>query len=158
MDDGLLVPDDIIIGVLRQRLDAEDCADGYILDGVPRTIAQAQAIDQMGIKIDRVISMQVADDVILQRITGRRSCPACGASYHIEYKAPATADICDHCGELLVTRNDDTLQTAKKRLQVYHESTEKLLEYYGKAGMLYTVCGAHEISDTTRNLLKVLEL
>jgi len=158
IDQGLLVPDDVIIGVLRERIEADDCADGFILDGVPRTVAQARALDEMGVKVDKVISLEVPDERIVERITGRRSCPKCGSSYHILYRKPASQDVCDRCGELLVSRSDDAEETVRTRLRVYHESTEQLKDYYGKTGKLRTVDGTRDISDTTRELLKILEL
>ena len=158
IDQGQLVPDELIIGVLKKRIEQEDCADGFILDGVPRTRAQAEALNQMGVAIDRVISIHVTDDAIIERITGRRSCPGCGASYHIEYRVPIKPGVCDNCGTELVTRSDDTEEMIRTRLQVYHESTEQLKEYYSQTGILYTVQGEREISDTTRNLFRVLEL
>lgn len=158
MDKGLLVPDDIIIGILKERLGCEDCADGFILDGVPRTIAQAQALDEMGVVVDKVLSIEVPDETIIQRISGRRVCPACGASYHLIYNPPAKDGVCDKCGGLLVTRSDDQESTVKTRLRVYHESTEQLKDYYSKTGKLREVIGQEEVADTTRETLAALEV
>ncbi len=158
IDKGLLVPDDVIIGVLKERLEAEDCLDGFILDGVPRTIAQAKALDDMGIEVDRVLTIEVPDETIIERISGRRACPECGSTYHVKYKAPAHDSVCDKCGALLVTRSDDQEETVKTRLRVYHESTEQLKDYYGKRGKLRQVIGQEEVADTTRETLKALEV
>lgn len=157
MDCGKLVPDDVIIGIIKERLGEEDCAGGFILDGVPRTVAQADALEEMGVSVDKVISLEVPDSLILGRITGRRTCPKCGASYHIQFKAPAKEGICDRCGEKLVTRSDDEESTVRTRLQVYHETTEKLKDYYRAKGKLRTVDGQVSIADTTRATLAALE-
>ena len=158
IDKGLLVPDDIIIGIVRERVAKSDCEDGFILDGVPRTIAQAQALDDMGIEIDKVLSIEVPDQTIIERISGRRVCPGCGTPYHIVYKAPAAEGVCDKCGELLVTRSDDCEETVATRLRVYHESTEQLKGYYKKRGILREIKGQQEVADTTSETLKALEV
>lgn len=158
MDKGLLVPDDIIIGILKERLANDDCADGFILDGVPRTIAQAQALEQMGIKIDRVLSLEVPDETIIQRLSGRRVCPDCGAAYHITDNPPVREGVCDKCGGLLVIRSDDEEKTVRTRLRVYHESTEQLKDYYNKTGKLREVIGQQQVADTTRATLAALEV
>lgn len=158
MENGTLVPDDIIIGVLKERIEADDCTDGFILDGVPRTPAQAKALEDFGVVVDRVLSIEVPDKTIIERISGRRVCPECGSSYHIKYKIPAKEGVCDKCGELLVTRNDDREETVLTRLRVYHESTEQLKDYYGKNGKLREVIGQVEVADTTRETLKALEV
>ncbi len=157
MDCGNLVPDDVIIGIVKERLGREDCADGFILDGVPRTIAQADALEEMGVKIDKVVSLEVPDDMIIQRLTGRRTCPKCGASYHILHKAPASEGICDKCGEPLTVRSDDEESTVVTRLKVYHETTEQLKDYYRAKGKLRVVDGQDDIADTTRAVLAALE-
>lgn len=158
MEKGLLVPDDIIIGVLKERIGCDDCADGFILDGVPRTVAQAQALDAMDVTVDRVLSLEVPDETIIERISGRRVCPECGSSYHVTDKRPVQDGVCDKCGGLLVTRSDDKVETVLTRLRVYHESTEQLKDYYTRSGKLRTVRGAKLVADTTRETLKALEL
>ena len=130
MDSGQLVPDDVVIGIIKERLAQPDCAGGFILDGFPRTIPQAEALDRMGIDIDRVIDIEVADETIARRVSGRRVCPSCGASYHVDYKKPAVEGVCDRCGDTLVQRKDDQPDTVRERLHVYHEQTEPLKSYY----------------------------
>ncbi|MEA5050413.1 MAG: adenylate kinase [Oscillospiraceae bacterium] len=158
MDEGALVPDDVIIGIVKERLSAEDCADGFILDGVPRTVEQAEALDAMGVVLDRVISLEVPDETIIERISGRRSCPKCGATYHTVYKRPRVEGVCDKCGSGLVIRSDDEEATVKNRLRVYHEKTEQLKDYYGRTGKLREVSGKQDIADTTRATLAALEV
>ena len=157
MDAGTLVPDEVVIGIIRDRLAQDDCQNGFILDGFPRTIPQAEALDRMGIIIDRVIDIEVADEVIAQRVSGRRVCPACGASYHVDYKQPVKADVCDKCGSTLVQRKDDHPDTVKQRLQVYHDQTEPLKDYYERAGKLVIVEGQEEVADTTKLTLAAVE-
>ncbi len=157
MDEGKLVPDDVVIGIIRERLSQDDCQNGFILDGFPRTIPQAEALDQMGIVIDRVISIEVPDDKIAARMAGRRVCPKCGASYHTEYKKPAKEGVCNACGAELVQRKDDAPETVLERLHVYHEQTEPLKGYYEKAGKLRLVEGQEDVKDTTALTLKALE-
>ena len=156
MDEGKLVPDDVVIGIIRERLSEDDCKNGFILDGFPRTIPQAEALDQMGIVIDRVISIEVPDDKIAARMAGRRVCLKCGASYHTEYKKPAKEGICNACGSELVQRKDDAPETVLERLHVYHEQTEPLKGYYEKAGKLRLVEGQEEVKDTTALTLAAL--
>ena len=157
MDSGQLVPDDIVIGIIRDRRAQPDCADGFILDGFPRTIPQAEALDRMGVAIDRVIEIEVADDTIARRVSGRRICPSCGSSYHVDYKRPTVEGICDRCGDTLVQRQDDRPDTVRERLSVYHEQTEPLKSYYAAAGKLFVVEGQEEIADTSRLVLAALE-
>ena len=157
MDSGALVPDDVIIGIIKERLAQPDCAGGFILDGFPRTIPQAEALDRMGIVIDRVIDIEVADETIARRVSGRRVCPACGASYHVDYKRPAVENVCDRCGDTLVQRKDDHPDTVRERLRVYHEQTEPLKGYYAQSGKLYIVEGQEEVADTTRLTLAAIE-
>lgn len=157
MDAGKLVPDDIVIGIIQERLAQPDCAGGFILDGFPRTIPQAEALDRMGIVIDRVIDIEVADETIARRVSGRRVCPACGASYHVDYKRPAVENVCDRCGDTLVQRKDDHPDTVRERLRVYHEQTEPLKGYYAQSGKLYIVEGQDEVADTTRLTLAAIE-
>ncbi|MBQ6830466.1 MAG: adenylate kinase [Clostridia bacterium] len=157
IESGKLVPDEVVIGIIQDRLAEADCANGFILDGFPRTIPQAEALDRMGIVIDRVIDIEVADDVIARRVSGRRVCPACGASYHVDYKKPAVDGVCDKCGDTLVQRKDDHPDTVKERLQVYHDQTEPLKDYYAAAGKLVIVEGQEEVADTTKLTLAAVE-
>lgn len=157
MDGGRLVPDDIVIGIIRDRLAQSDCVNGFILDGFPRTIPQAEALDRMGVDIDRVLDIEVADETIARRVSGRRICPSCGASYHVDYRRPTVEGICDRCGDTLVQRQDDRPDTVRERLSVYHEQTEPLKSYYAAAGKLFVVEGQEEISDTSRLVLAALE-
>ena len=157
MDSGALVPDPVIIGIIKERLAAPDCARGFILDGVPRTVAQAEALEQMGVEIDKVVDLEVADEVIMRRLSGRRVCSACGASYHLEFKPSREPDLCDRCGGPLIVRKDDQPDTVRDRLAAYHEQTEPLVEYYRGKGKLVVVEGQENIADTTALLLKALE-
>ena len=157
IDAGQLVPDDVVIGIIKERLAKDDCAAGFILDGFPRTIPQAKALDTMGVSIDRVISIEVADEKIAARMSGRRVCKACGASYHLEYKKPAVDGVCNACGGELIQRKDDHPDTVLDRLHVYHEQTEPLKGYYEKKGILRIVEGQEEVADTTALTLKALE-
>ena len=157
IESGRLVPDDVVIGIIKDRLAKPDCKEGFILDGFPRTIPQAEALDRMGITIDRVIDIEVADDVIAKRVSGRRVCPSCGASYHVDYKRPAVDGICDKCGDTLVQRKDDQPETVRERLNVYHEQTEPLKTYYAAKKKLFVVEGQEGIAETTRLTLAALE-
>ena len=157
MDKGTLVPDEIVIGIIKERLTENDCANGFILDGFPRTIPQAEALDRMGVVIDRVIDIEVADDVIARRVSGRRVCLACGATYHIDYKKPSVEGVCDKCGDTLVQRKDDHPDTVKERLSVYHDQTEPLKSYYAQSGKLKIVEGQEEVKDTSALVLKAIE-
>ena len=154
---GKLVPDDVVIGIIRERLAKGDCDGGFILDGFPRTIPQAQALDTMGINIDKVVEIDVPDENVVNRMSGRRVCKACGASYHIVNKPPQTEGICDSCGGELSIRKDDAPETVLDRLNVYHEQTEPLKEYYAQCGKLRSVDGTASITDITDAILKVLE-
>ena len=154
---GNLVPDEIVIGIIKERLAEDDCQNGYILDGFPRTIPQAQALDDMGFGIDVALSIEVADQEIVKRMSGRRVCEKCGASYHTEYKKPAKEGVCNFCGGNLVIRKDDEPETVLNRLNVYHEQTEPLKDYYKASGKLEIVEGQHEVKDTTRLVLAALE-
>ena len=156
MDRGMLVPDEVIIGIVRERLTQPDCANGYILDGVPRTIPQAQALAEQGIEIDRVVSIEIADEVIEARMTGRRVCGTCGASYHITANPPKTEGICNACGSELVIRKDDKPETVRHRLEVYHAETEALKGFYEKLGKLRLVEGDQPIEDATRDIMAAL--
>ncbi len=156
IDNGMLVPDDVVIGIVRDRLSREDCQKGYILDGVPRTIPQAQALLDQGVQIDHVISIEVADEVIARRMSGRRVCPVCGAPYHIVSNPPKIEGICNACGGTLVTRNDDKPETVVERLAVYHERTEALKGFYEKLGKLRLVEGNQPIEDVNRDVMAAL--
>lgn len=156
MDQGMLVPDDVIIGIVRERLAQPDCANGYILDGMPRTIPQAQALLDQGVEIDRVVSIEIADEVIEKRMTGRRVCGTCGASYHITANPPKTEGICNACGGELTIRKDDKPETVRHRLEVYHSETEALKGFYEKLGKLRLVEGNQPIEDATRDILAAL--
>lgn len=157
MDSGRLVPDEVVIGIIQDRLAEPDCENGFILDGFPRTIPQAEALDRMGIAIDRVVDIEVADETIAQRVSGRRVCPGCGASYHVDYKRPAEEGVCDRCGDTLVQRKDDHPDTVRERLNVYHEQTEPLKKYYEGKGILVVVEGQEDVADTTRLTLAAIE-
>ena len=157
IDSGALVPDDVIIGIIKERLAEPDCQNGFILDGVPRTVAQAEALEEMGIQIDKVVDIEVADEDIIQRLTGRRVCSACGASYHMSHKPSAKPGICDRCGGALITRKDDQPETVLERLRVYHELTEPLVDFYRERGKLVVINGNDGIENTTASLLKALE-
>ncbi|MCI9273720.1 MAG: adenylate kinase [Clostridiales bacterium] len=157
MEEGKLVPDDVVIGIIKERLAQDDCKNGFILDGFPRTIPQAEALDKMGVAIDKVIDIEVADESIVLRMSGRRVCETCGASYHILYKQPKVEGVCDKCTGTLVQRKDDHPDTVKERLKVYHEQTEPLKSYYEKQGKLCIVEGQEDVKDTTRLTLKALE-
>lgn len=155
---GELVPDEVVIGIIRERLGENDCANGFILDGFPRTIPQAEALDDMGIAVDAALSIEVADSEIVKRISGRRVCPACGASFHTEYKKPAREGVCDACGEALIIRKDDEPETVLNRLKVYHDQTEPLKDYYKNQGKLLEVEGQDKVEDTTALVLKALSV
>ena len=154
---GKLVPDDVVIGIIKERLAADDCSNGFILDGFPRTIPQAEALDNMGIIIDKVVDIDVPDENIVNRMSGRRVCKACGSSYHIENKKPKVEGVCDACGGELQIRKDDAPETVLDRLTVYHEQTEPLKDYYAKCGKLRSVEGTAPIKEITASILKVLE-
>ena len=156
VDAGNLVPDEVVIGIIQERLSKKDCEKGFILDGFPRTIPQAEALDKMGIDIDTVLSIEVADEKIVKRMSGRRVCESCGASYHTEYKKPLKEGVCNACGGNLVRRKDDAPETVLDRLRVYHEQTEPLKGYYEKTGKLKTVEGQEELSDTTALVFQAL--
>ena len=156
-ESGKLVPDSVVIGIIKERLAKDDCKNGFILDGFPRTIPQAEALDAMGISIDKVVDIEVPDENIMERMTGRRVCGTCGASYHLMFKKPLKDGICDSCGGELVQRKDDAPETVSDRLKVYHEQTEPLKDFYGKAGKLSVVEGLGTVSEITERVLKALE-
>ena len=157
MDACKLVPDEVVIEIIKERLAKDDCKNGFILDGFPRTVPQAEALDAMGIAIDKVVDIEVADEKIAQRLGGRRVCANCGASYHTEYKPSKVEGVCDKCGGPTVQRKDDEPATVLDRLKVYHEQTEPLKDYYAKKGILAVVYGAEEVSETSARTLKALE-
>lgn len=156
MDQGMLVPDDVIIDIVRERLAEPDCASGYILDGMPRTIPQAEALMNNGVEIDRVISIEIADEVIEPRMTGRRVCGACGASYHITANPPKAEGICNVCSGALSIRKDDTPETVRHRLAVYHAQTEPLKDFYAKLNKLQLVEGNQPIESVCLDILAAL--
>ena len=157
VDAGKLVPDEVVIGIIQERLAKDDCKNGFILDGFPRTIPQAEALDSRGVVIDKVIDIEVPDEKIVQRMSGRRVCENCGASYHLLYKKPEQEGVCGKCGGTLVQRKDDHPDTVLARLKVYHEETEPLKEYYQKQGKLFVVEGQEEVADTTKLTLAAVE-
>ena len=157
MDEGSLVPDELILGIVAERVSRPDCRKGFILDGVPRTLAQAEALEAKGVQIDHVVSIEVDDSEIEHRMTGRRVCTKCGASYHITANPPKVEGICDLCGGQLAIRKDDAPETVRHRLQVYHETTEVLKDFYGKLGRLSIVNGSQSIADANRDILKAIE-
>ena len=156
MDAGKLVPDEVIIGIITERLAEDDCKNGYILDGVPRTIAQAEAMEKAGINFDAVVSIEVADQAIMERMSGRRVCESCGASYHLVAVPPKVAGVCDSCGGKLVQRKDDAPETVKDRLEVYHKETEPLKDFYAQRGLLKSVENQPSVEATTAAILKAL--
>lgn len=156
MDHGKLVPDDVIMDIVGQRVAQPDCTKGFILDGVPRTVAQAEALEKMGIEIDHVISIEIDDSVIEARMTGRRVCGSCGASYHIVANPPKADGICDLCGAQLITRADDAPATVEHRLMVFHSQTEPLKAFYESRGKLCLVEGNMPIEEVNRNILKAI--
>lgn len=158
IDKGLLVPDAAIIDIIKERLKADDCGNGFILDGFPRTIAQAEALEDFGIEIDTALSLEVDDNAIIERLSGRRECSKCGATYHVMFKPSTKGDVCDKCKAPLVTRNDDKPETIKARLDVYHEQTEPLKAFYENRGKLIKVKGESTVELTTAAVLKALEV
>ena len=156
MDAGKLVPDDVIIGIITERVAEEDCKNGYILDGVPRTIAQAEALEKAGIVFDDVVSIEISDEVIMERMSGRRVCEHCGASYHLVAVPPKREGICDKCGGKLVQRKDDAPETVKARLEVYHKETEPLKAFYAQRGLLKSVENQATVAETSQVILRAL--
>ena len=156
IDAGALVPDDVVIGIIKERLAKDDCANGFILDGFPRTVPQAEALDRMGVKIDVVLSLEVADEAIVERMSGRRVCDKCGASYHTKHLPAKDGAHCDKCGQTLTTRRDDAPEVVLSRLEVYHSTTEPLKDYYAKAGILKLVEGQEQVENTTALTLAAL--
>lgn len=156
MDAGELVPDDVVIGILKDRIAQPDAQNGFILDGFPRTVEQAEALDKMGVNIDKVVEINVSDEAITARMSGRRVCEGCGNSYHIEFKPTKVEGICDACGAKVVQRIDDKPETVQARLKTYHEKTAPLKDYYEKRGKLVTVEGQNEIAETSRLTLAAI--
>lgn len=157
MDAGKLVPDEVIIGVITERLQEPDCKDGYILDGVPRTIAQAEALEKAGVNFDAVVSIEISDEEIEQRMTGRRTCIKCGATYHVVAAPPKQEGICDKCGSVLEQRKDDKPETVKARLVTYHQETEPLKDFYAKRGVLKSIQNQPTIEATNAVIMEVLK-
>ena len=156
IDSGALVPDEVVIGIIKERLAKPDCENGFILDGFPRTVPQAQALDDMGVEITDVISIEVPDEKIVERMGGRRVCKSCGASYHVKFNPSENGEFCD-CGELLTIRSDDAPEVVKKRLETYHSQTEPLKGFYEAKGILKLVEGQEKLEDTTARTQAALE-
>lgn len=157
INDGKFVPDDVMIDIVKKRLKEDDCKDGFILDGFPRNIAQAEALDKAGIEIDKVLTIEVEDEKIIERLSGRLECKKCGSTYHKEHKKPQEEGICDNCGGVLTTREDDKPEIIKDRLATYYKQTEPLKKFYADRGILKIAIGQENISDTTTAVLKALE-
>lgn len=161
MDQGLLVPDELTVDLVIDRLSQDDCGKGYILDGFPRTIPQAEALDaalsKLGEKMDYAIDVDVPDENIVNRMSGRRACTGCGATYHIVHNPSKKGDVCEVCGETLILRDDDKPETVQKRLTVYHEQTQPLIDYYTQQGILKTVDGTQDMNDVFTDVTKILE-
>ena len=158
VDNGKLVPDDVIVGIVRERLAKDDCKNGWILDGMPRTIPQAQALEDCGIQVDTALSIEIADETIVERMSGRRTCKNCGATFHVVSNPPKVEGKCDACGGELTIRKDDAPETVKQRLAVYHKETEPLKDFYAQRGKLKTVDNQPTVEETTAQVLKVLGL
>ena len=157
IEKGELVPDEVVIGIIKERLSEPDCKNGFILDGFPRTIPQAEALEALGVVIDKVIDIEVSDDLIIERLSGRRECSKCGATYHIVNNPSKNGESCDKCGEKLITRADDNPETIKSRLEVYHDQTEPLVNFYKGKGNLVSIKGDMGLSEITEAIVKVLE-
>ncbi len=161
MDSGQLVPDDLVVEIIKARLMDPDCKNGALFDGFPRTVEQAQfmenALPDLGLKIDRVLSLEVEEDDLIERLTGRRVCSDCGASYHLKFKPPEVRNVCDICGGDLYQRDDDSLETVKERMEVYKKQTEPLIDFYQERGLLSTIDGNQEISEVHNQIKSVLE-
>ncbi|MBR6113968.1 MAG: adenylate kinase [Oscillospiraceae bacterium] len=158
MDKGQLVPDSVIIGIVKERLAEPDCANGFILDGMPRTIPQAEALEANGISFDAVVSLEISDEEIIGRMSGRRVCPKCGATFHVVSNPPKAEGICDVCGEALIIRPDDAPETVQSRLDVYHAQTEPLKDFYARLGNLRAVENAGSIEAVSQAIFKALEI
>ena len=158
INEGKLVPDEVVVGIVKERLSQEDCSKGFILDGFPRTTAQAEALTETGIRIDKVLSLEVSDDAIIERLSGRRECAKCGTPYHVVYKPSSSGEKCSECDGDLIQRADDNEETVKNRIKVYHEQTEPIKEYYKKTGKLVVAYGREKLEDTTAEVAKALGL
>ena len=156
MDEGKLVPDEIVIGIIKDYLSSDTCTNGFILDGFPRSIPQAEALDAMGVKIDAALSIEVADEKIVERMSGRRICSGCGAPYHVKYNPPKVQDVCDTCSASLYTRDDDAAETVLNRLDTFHKTTEPLKDYYAAKNLLICVEGREKVEDTTAAVMSAL--
>ncbi len=160
MDQGLLVPDELTCDLVVDRISREDCADGYILDGFPRTIPQAkaltEALEKMGTQIDYAIDVDVPDEDIVSRMSGRRACPGCGATYHIQFAPPVKENVCDVCGEALIVREDDKPETVQKRLDVYHAQTQPLIDYYKEKGVMFAIDGTKKMDEVFEDITAIL--
>ncbi|HHY24167.1 MAG TPA: adenylate kinase [Clostridiaceae bacterium] len=160
IDKGLLVPDEVTINIVKDRLKESDCKNGFILDGFPRTIPQAEALDgvlsDLGTSLDFVVNISVSDNEIIERLSGRRVCQKCGKSYHIKYNPPTVGGVCDACASKVIQRDDDKEETVISRIETYHKQTEPLIDYYSRKGILLTVEGRELIEDTTKEVMKVL--
>ena len=161
MDQGLLVPDQVTCDLVVDRIIRDDCKNGYILDGFPRTIPQAQALtralEEQGTRIDYAIDVEVPDESIVRRMSGRRACPKCGATFHIQFKVPSVDGVCDECGNELILREDDHPETVQKRLDVYHSQTQPLIKYYREQGVLHTVDGTRQMQEVFQEICSILE-
>lgn len=158
VENGKLVPDDVIVGIVKERLAEDDCKNGFILDGMPRTIPQAQALEDAGIEIDCALSIEISDETIVERMGGRRVCKTCGATYHIVNIPPKKEGVCDKCGGELQIRKDDAPETVRDRLAVFHKETEPLLDFYGKRGKLKSVTNQPTVEETTKAIIEALSL
>ena len=156
VDSGKLVPNEVMIGIIKERLKEDDCKNGFILDGFPRSIPQAEALETMGVRIDVALSIEVDDDVIVERMSGRRVCSGCGASYHVAYNAPTIENTCDKCSSPLYIRPDDAAETVKVRLETYHSQTEPVKRFYATRNILVEVQGQDQVEDTTRLVFEAL--
>lgn len=160
IDKGMLVPDEVTIGIVKSRLQEDDCKNGFILDGFPRTIPQAEyldaALESMSVELDAVVNIHVPDETIIERMSGRRVCPGCGASYHVVSNPTKEKDICDKCKTAVIQRADDAEETVISRLKTYHDQTEPLIDYYGKKGKVKTIEGRQSIENTAKSVLKAL--
>lgn len=157
MDAGQLVPDDVVIGVIKERMQQPDAANGFILDGVPRTVAQAEELEKMGVDIDLVLDIEVKEENVIERLSGRRVCEKCGASYHTVFKPSKVPEVCDRCGGRLIIRKDDEPETIRKRLQAYHEQTEPLVDFYQQRGKLAKIEGSYSVEKTRDRIFEELE-
>ncbi len=157
MDKGALVPDEVVVNLVKERLAMPDCSCGFILDGFPRTVPQAEALEKMGIRPDAVVSIEVSDEEIIERMSGRRVCPTCGATFHVTSKPSQKEGVCDKCGDALTVRHDDKPEVVLDRLAIYHKTTEPLKDFYEKLSLLVTVVGQSTVEETTRLTLAALE-